>query len=143
MTRISATKRVALARVAARRDAERIVTVRPVPEGNIPAPGATLTVVPTRSVATLTGWLLDDGSARGVLPSTADPEAVENRAAKAAEARDALAVATGRAYGSPVRGYRSRKGRVWPGYSPVVAAAWHSDESERSSAAVMSGRATR
>lgn len=133
MTRISASKQAATARVAARRESERAasVTVRPVAPVAVPAPGATLTVVPARSVSTLTGWLLDDGSARGVLPSTADPEAVERRAAKAAAARDALAAATGRAYGSPVRGYRSRRGYSWPGFRPIVATPWHADESER------------
>lgn len=53
------------------------------------------------------------------LPSTADPDKVEARAERAAIAAAERAAATGRAYGTPVKGYRSRKGRTWPGYSPI------------------------
>jgi hypothetical protein len=65
--------------------------------------------------------LYGDPALRGLaLPSTADPDKVEARAAKAAAARDMRAVETHRAEGTPVRGYRSRKGRTVPGYSPTV-----------------------
>lgn len=73
------------------------------------------------SAADRTLMLYGDPALRGLaLPSTADPDKVEARAAKAAAARDMRAVETHRAEGTPVRGYRSRKGRTVPGYSPTV-----------------------
>lgn len=122
----NARQRAALAaRLAARRDAERVPGVKPSPEVARIAPGATLTVVPARSARYLT-HVEDVTRAPRVsrrYVSAAEREhwdAVAKRADAAAAARDALAVATGRGGGSPVRGYRSRRGYQWPGHSPVI-----------------------
>lgn len=61
----------------------------------------------------------DTSLRRLALPSTADPDKVADRADRAAQAAAERAVATGRGYGVPVKAYRSRNGRQWPGYSPV------------------------
>lgn len=116
-----AVQAAATARATARREAEAAaaLTVRPAhPRAEY---GATAVQIPARSARALAGWLADDGSARGKLPT--DPatwDAVARRADAAATARALLAVTTGRAYGSPVRAYRSRRGYSWPGFSPVV-----------------------
>lgn len=48
------------------------------------------------------------------------PDTAARAAEARADARAALAVATHRAEGSPVRAYRSRGGRAYPGYAPTV-----------------------